>query len=89
MAILADVAPYSREYQVFPSCLPQNPSRASAGGRRRCRHSPVRRHSPVCTLVRPPACTPELRLSASLNYACFTPRIRGRSWSCFPFWYLP
>ena len=30
MAILADVAPYSREYQVLPSCLPQNPSRARA-----------------------------------------------------------
>jgi hypothetical protein len=28
MAILADVAPYSREYQVSPSCLAQNPSRA-------------------------------------------------------------
>ena len=28
MAILADVAPYSREYQVFSSCLAQNPSHA-------------------------------------------------------------
>jgi hypothetical protein len=42
MAILADVAPYSREYQVFPSCLHQNHSRARAGDRRRCRHSPIR-----------------------------------------------
>jgi hypothetical protein len=42
MAILADVAPYSREYQVFPSCLHQNHSRARAGDRRCCRHSPIR-----------------------------------------------
>jgi hypothetical protein len=43
---------------VLPSCLPQNPSRARVGDRRRCRHSPVCCPSPVRT--------PVLRLSVCL-----------------------
>ena len=42
MAILVDVAPYSREYQVLPSCLHQNTSRAR------------RRPAPLPSLTSPP-----------------------------------